>query len=220
MRSSRVNSRAAWGLALTMVAVGSAAISAHRTDEYLQAARLAITPDGVHIELDLTPGIALADAIISDIDRDRDGILSSSEQAAYGRLVLGALDVEADGQPIPLEPGASNFPGTDAIRRGEGTIRLQSAATLSRLSPGPHQLWFRNRHHRTDSVYLANTLIPDNDQVAVTAQRRDGDQTELTIDYVVRPAPAVAFTRVWALGGIAAAAVLLALWTRPSRSVR
>ena len=63
------------------------------------------------------------------------------------------------------------------MRRGEGTIRLQAAATLPRLSTGAHQLLFRNSHHPDRSVYLANALVPESDDVAVTAQRRDGDQT-------------------------------------------
>ena len=64
-------------LALTTAIVGVAEVSAHRRDEYLQAARLAIDPGRVQLELDLTPGIALAEAIIADIDRNRDGSLSA-----------------------------------------------------------------------------------------------------------------------------------------------
>ena len=71
-------------LALTLAVAGSAELSAHRTDEYLQAARLAIDPARVQIELDLTPGIALADTIVADIDRNHDGSLSADEQRAYG----------------------------------------------------------------------------------------------------------------------------------------
>ena len=144
----------------------------------------------MQVELDLTPGIALADAILAEIDRNRDGSLSAEEQQAYGSLVLSALELEVDGTPVPLQLSASSFPDTDAVRRGEGTIRLHSAATLPRLSGGVHQLSFRNRHHPDRSVYLANALVPGSDQVAVTAQRRDGDQTELTIDYLLRAAPA------------------------------
>jgi hypothetical protein len=44
-----------------------AGVSAHRLDECLQAARIAIEPDHVGLELDLTPGRAVADAIIADI---------------------------------------------------------------------------------------------------------------------------------------------------------
>ena len=71
-------------LAVTAVIAGAPSVSAHRRDEYLQAARLAIDPGGVQLELDLTPGIALAETIIADIDRNRDGALSADEQRAYG----------------------------------------------------------------------------------------------------------------------------------------
>ncbi|PYR57550.1 MAG: hypothetical protein DMF85_13370 [Acidobacteria bacterium] len=82
---------------------------------------------------------------------------------------------------------------------------------------GSHQLLFRNSHHPDRSVYLANALVPDSDEVAVTAQRRDGDQTELTIDYVLRAASGTS-TTAWLLGGIAAAMVLSVLRIRRSRS--
>jgi hypothetical protein len=173
-------------LALTTVIVGSGEVSGHRLDEYLQAARLAIDPGRVHLELDLTPGIALAEAVLADIDRNHDGSLSQEEQRAYGGRVLRALTLEVDGTPVRAQLGASSFPDVRAMRRGEGTIRLQSAATLPRLSRGPHQLLFRNRHHPVRSVYLANALVPESDRIAVTAQRRNGDQSELIIDYVVR----------------------------------
>ena len=78
-------------LVLALAITGGAELWAHRTDEYLQAARLAIEPAGVQIELDLTPGIALAQTILADIDRDRDGSLSADEQRAYAALVLSAL---------------------------------------------------------------------------------------------------------------------------------
>ena len=177
-------------LALTMAIAGVAEVSAHRRDEYLQAARLAIDPGRVQLELDLTPGIALAEAIIADIDRNGDGSLSREEQRAYGGLVMSALTLEVDGIPVRAQPGDTSFPDAEAMRRGEGTIRIQSAATLPRLAIGPHQLLFRNSHHPDRSVYLANALVPGSDEVAITAQRRDGDQTELTIEYVLRAAPA------------------------------
>ena len=205
-------------LVLTTAIVGVADVSAHRTDEYLQAARLAIDPGIVRIELDLTPGIALAEAIIADIDRNRDGSLSRDEQQAYADLVMSALTLAVDGTPVRAQLGVTDVPDAEAMRRGEGTIRIQSTAALPRLSIGPHQLLFRNRHHPDRSVYLANALMPDSNKVTVTAQRRDSDQTELAIDYVLRVAPAP-FTGPWLLGGIAGAMALSALRIRRSRSV-
>jgi hypothetical protein len=102
------------------------------------------------------------------------------------------------------------------MRRGEGTIRIQSAAALPAVSMGAHQLLFHNRHDATRSVYLANALLPDTDDVAITAQRRDRDQTELTIEYILRAAPATS-ARAWH-GGIAAVMMLSLLRTRRSRS--
>ena len=199
---------------MVLVAIaGGAETSAHRLDEYLQAARIAIDPHAVHIELDLTPGTALAEAVIAGIDRNRDGSLSAEEERTYTNLVLSALEVEADGTRLRVEPGDFRFSDTEAMRRGEGTIRLQSTTTLPSLSIGAHQLLFRNKHHPDGSVYLANALVPGSDHVAVTAQRRDGDQSELIIDFVVRATPPTS-TRAWLLSGLAVAAVLFLLLKR------
>jgi hypothetical protein len=159
----------------------------------------------VTLELDLTPGIALADAILADIDRNRDGTVSKEEQGEYSSLILGAIDLEVDGTRLKVRLDASSFPDNGAVKRGEGTIRLQSAAVLPPLSIGSHQLFFRNRHHPDRSVYLANALVPESEEVAVKAQRRDGDQSELTIEYDLRQAPATSMT-IWLMGGCAIAA--------------
>ena len=219
MRSSRRNSGTAWLLAVIAVTTAVTGISAHRRDEYLQAARLAIEPAAVQLDLDLTPGIALADGIIADIDRNRDGSLSPDEQQAYAAQVVNALTLAADGLPVRAQLTGSNFSDVGAMRRGEGSIRIRVAGTLPRLSAGSHQLLFRNRHHPDRSVYLANALVPESYQVSVTGQRRDEVQSEITIDYVLRAAPARA-TAAWLLGGIAVAAGLSALALKPLRSLR
>jgi hypothetical protein len=200
-----------------MAIVGVAEVSAHRRDEYLQAARLAIDPGRVELELDLAPGIVLAEAILADIDRNRDGSLSRDEQQAYSALVMGALTLEVDGVPVRARLGDASFPDAEAMRRGEGTIRIQAVATLPRLSIGAHQLLFRNRHHPDRSVYLANALVPGSDEVAVTAQRRDWNQSELIIDYVLGVSAATS-TAVLLLGGVAAAMTLSVMRVRRSRS--
>ncbi len=197
---------------MTTALVVGAGVSAHRTDEYLQAARLAIEPTGVEIELDLTPGILFAETILADIDRNHDGSLSADEQRVYGSSVVGALQLEVDGARLPLELAVSSFPDPDAIRRGEGTIRIHSPGALRRLPVGVHRLSFRNGHHPEGSVYLANALVPASDRVAVTAQRRDRDQRELMIDFVTQPRAAT-WTPVWLFGSIAATAGL-AGWLR------
>jgi hypothetical protein len=208
VRSSPAGRRAICLLALAIALASGLEVSAHRRDELLQAARLAIDPAAVRIELDLTPGIAVAETIIADIDRNHDGTISPDEQRDYADDVLARLQLEIDQAVLQPRFDASSFPDIEAMRRGVGTIRLASTASFPSMPPGSHQLLYRNRHHPDQSVYLANALVPVSDRVAVVAQRRDGDQRELIIDYAVRPRRA-ASPALWVLfiGG-----ALSALW--------
>lgn len=169
-----------------IASVGAVDVSAHRRDEYLQAARLAVEPDRVELELDLTPGIAVADDVIAEIDLDGDHSLSLQEQQAYAAKVLSAIVLDVDGRPLRLQSASSTFPDLDAVRRGEGIIRIRSGASLPSLAGGGHQIFFWNSHRPDVSVYLANAVIPASDRIAVKAQRHNPDQRQLTIDYNVR----------------------------------
>jgi hypothetical protein len=212
----RAGRSAALTLALaTAVTLGTTA-SAHRRDEYLQAARLGVEPGRVELELDLTPGIAVADAAIADIDRDQDGALSAVEERAYLERVLARVALELDGRPLQMEAFSSTFPVLDAFRRGEGTIRFQSAVVLPHQADGDHQLSFRNMDQRDGTVFLANALIPRSDRIVIATQRRDPAQRNLTIDYVLRPEPATS-APTWLLAGLTGAAALAALLMRPSK---
>ena len=72
------------------------------------------------------------------------------------------------------------------------------------MAAGSHRLLFRNAHLAGHSAYLANALVPESARVAVTAQRRDRDQSELTIEYMVRGRGAAA-TLAWVLRSLTAA---------------
>jgi len=185
-RSSRARSSASGFALAAMLAVGNAIdLGAHRLDEYLQAARLAIEIDRIELQLELTPGVAVVDAILADLDRDRDGRISASERSAYVSGVTKGVTLEVDGHPLQAHPVASTFPDVAALRTGEGTITVRWAATLPELSVGAHTVFFRNAHRREMSVYLANALAPVNRRITITAQRRDADQRALTIAYRV-----------------------------------
>jgi hypothetical protein len=171
------------GLSLVAAFVAVVAVSAHRLDEYLQAARIDVFDDGVAIELALTPGAEIADAIVTLIDRDADGVTTAEEQRAYAGDVASALQVSVDGATLPLRLTAFSFPAADRLRRGEGTIRLEISGRHAALSSGRHQLIFRNGYHTGQSAYLANALVPVNPHVSITSQRRTFDQRDLTIDY-------------------------------------
>jgi len=195
-------------LAAALVLAARTDASAHRTEDYLQAARIGVEPDRVQVTLELTPGTGVAESFIAAIDRDGDGSLSAEEQSTYARQMRSALRIELDGRPLPTRALDSRFPEAAAVHRGEGTVRLEIEAAVPDASPGAHRLAFKNVHLAGHSAYLANALVPESDRVTVTAQRRDRDQSELTIEYRVQGGPAGA-ALAWIFGSVAGAVLLV-----------
>lgn len=174
-----------FGIALLMGAL-AADVGAHRKDEYLQAARIALDPQRVLIELSLTPGVAVAGTVLADVDRDRSGTISADEAKAYAEVVRKEIRLEVDGSPLSTELVNSRFPPVESIRRGEGAITLRFAAAVPSLSTGPHHLLYRNHHRGEIAAYLANVLLPESASISISAQKRDVAQRQLVIDYVLR----------------------------------
>ena len=169
------------------VAVFSAVapVSAHRLDELLQAARIGIAEDRVELELDLTPGVAVADRLIAEIDRDGDARFSSEEQRAFVDGAFAAIVMTADDARLKLSVTSIDFPDADSLRTGNASIAVRAAAQLPVIANGTHHIGFDNRYRGDASVYLANALVPESDRISVTAQDRDRDQQQLTIHYDV-----------------------------------
>jgi hypothetical protein len=185
-------------LAVTVVLAVTTAALAHRTGEYLHAARIGIEPDSVDVYLDLTPGGGVAEAVIRTMDHDADGLVSADEQDAYARSLVGALGIDLDGDPLALRLVSSEFPPPAAFLEGMGTVRVRAVADVPRISPGAHTLFLGQVHSNIDSAYLANALVPESDRIEVLRQRRNEDQTELEIDFSLQPGPVRA-----TLGGLA-----------------
>jgi len=172
-------------LAIAATLLAGASVSAHRREDYLQAARIGVEPEGVVITLDLTPGLAVAEDLVAALDRDRDGTLSAAERDRFAAQVEGALHLEIDGQAVPLHVVSSSAPELAAFRRGESAVRLTLRASGPRLPNGAHRLLFRNAYLAGHSAYLANALVPESADLTVTAQRRAVDQSVLTIEYTL-----------------------------------
>ena len=175
-------------LVATLAMLAGAALSAHRQDEYLYAARIAIEPSGVRVELSLTPGIAVADAVIRDIDVDGDSVFSPAEQRRYAARVLRGISLRIDDSTVALGLAGVRFADPDALRNGDVAITIEAASPSLRLAPGTHQIAFRNANAAHGAVYLANALMPDGNQVAITKLAHAVDQSQLTVAFTVRPA--------------------------------
>jgi hypothetical protein len=219
VRSSRASRAAAFLIVAAMTVAFNTGVSGHRRDEYLQAAQIAIEPDRIHVELDLTPGIAIADAVIPGIDVDQDGVVSIGEQQMYTRRVLGAIQLRIDSEPLQMRLVAAHFPDLEAVRTGAGTIAVASEVVVPPLTAGRHRLFFRNTNDPDSSVYLANALVSASDRVSISRQTRDELQRELVIDFSVAGAQALS-PRESVFVSLASVAILLLPLARRARAKR
>ncbi|MCC7010558.1 MAG: hypothetical protein IT184_17245 [Acidobacteria bacterium] len=186
----------------------SAAPRAHRLDEYLQAARIALGADAVVVEIDLTPGVDVAGRVLSLVDRDADAVVSDAEQRRYALAVLADARLDVDGARLPLTLSSCEFPSIDSLRAGTGTVRLRATAPAAG-GAGAHELRFANAHAPEMSVYLINALMPAGG-IVITGQRRDVWQRELTLRFA-RAAPTPPARGRW-IGLLSGLGVLGVLW--------
>ena len=192
---------------LTFVLTGTS-VSAHRHDELLQAARIAIGQQRIELEVSLTPGIAVAEVMISGVDRDRDGVISADENREFTREVLGAMQLEIDRLPLRIASVSTTFPTIDALRGGDGPIELRAIAALPSLPEGKHHVTFNNAYRRDIGVYLTNALVPDDDLVTIGAQERDPEQRSSVIGYTLASPPS-AMLPLWMFAPAAGAWLVL-----------
>ena len=163
------------------------AVFAHRDDQYLQATLVAIEPSGVRLQINLTPGVAVAEQVLAQIDRDRDGTISKNEAAVYAKLVKGDLTLRVDGQKLELKLTVSEFVPPAELRTGSGTIQMEFSAISGPLTAGPHRLTIENRHLTPVSVYLINAAQPRFATVQITRQKRNDNQSVGEIEFTFHP---------------------------------
>jgi hypothetical protein len=161
---------------LVLSVVGPA--SAHRLDEYLQATLIGVTRNGIEVEIQLTPGVAVLPGLMTVVDQDGDGRISPAEERAYVDRVVREVELRVDGVPAPLSLIESSFPTLGAMREGLGTIRIKMHTRRT-----GHELRFENRHLPQVSVFLVNCLAAPSDGLVVRRQVRDEAQKSIQFEY-------------------------------------
>jgi len=172
---------------LLALLVFPSAVFAHRDDQYLQASLVAIEPNAVRLQLNLTPGIAVAERVIAEIDHDRDGAISENEAAAYADSLQRDLTLRMDGRNLQLKLTASELVPPEELRTGAGIIQMEFSAIFGPLAAGPHSLTLENRHLTTMSVYLINAAQPRFATVQITRQKRNQNQSAGEIEFSFQP---------------------------------
>ncbi|HSI15983.1 MAG TPA: EF-hand domain-containing protein [Chthoniobacter sp.] len=169
--------------------------SAHRIDEYLQATLVIIEPGSIRLEINLTPGTDVAAAVLAQIDRNGDGVISAEETNAYGEALKRDLAVALDDRPVDLKLASAQCPSVDELRSGSGIVQIVFTVPPGVLTAQPHRLEIHNRHLPAMSVYLLNagqpqffnTAPPEAGSIEITAQKRSVNQDTGTIEFIFRP---------------------------------
>ncbi len=173
---------------LALLAAPHAAF-AHQLDEYLQATLVSIEAETVRLHLSLTPGVAIASQVLSNIDLDHDDVISATEAAAYTASLKRDLTVRLDGRVIALKLHASQFPAPAELRTGWEIIVVEFRGKLGPLAAGTHRLTLENRHWPAISGYLVNAALPGTNTIRILAQKRNQNQSSADIQFTAQPPP-------------------------------
>jgi hypothetical protein len=163
----------------------AAGAAAHRLDEYLQSARVAVASNRVDITFYLAPGGEATGQLLVVIDRDGDGVVSEAEGQAYARDFLKDIQLSLDGKAIT--PGLMEvaFPTVDEFEEGMGVIRIGVAANVFDLAVGEHVLSLTNAHLPEISVYQVNALRRTDPRIRIRKQVRNGLQADYRLEFEV-----------------------------------
>jgi hypothetical protein len=171
-------------LLLGCVAVPSISL-AHRLDEYLQATLVIIEPGEIRLQINLTPGVAVAEQVLALMDRDRDGTISTNEASAYAESLKRDLLVRLDQRKVALKLTASNFPSPAELRSGWGIVQVEFSANVGLIAAGAHKFTLKNRHLPSLSVYLFNAAQPRSGSVHIIRQKRNEQQSTGEIEFTI-----------------------------------
>ncbi len=158
-------------------------VFAHRLDEYLQAMIVSVEQGQIQASMRLIPGVAVSFAVIAAVDPNGDGVFSEAEQQTYAREVLRDLSLSVDGHALKPRLRAVSFPAVADMKAGLGEIHIEFEADLG--TGGPHRtLVIENRHQPRISVYLMNSVVPQDRNISVIAQSRNRNQSYFRLDYL------------------------------------
>lgn len=198
--------------------------SAHRLDEYLQAATIAVEQDRITVAMRLSPGVEISPVVLAMIDRNADRTISNREASGYVDQLLGDLSLTLNGESLQLRLISKEFPSIADMRDGLGEIRLELSAPIAAPRPGNQILRFESRHLTPIGAYLVNALVPSDPSIAIAAQARNFTQSSYRLDYS-RAGSSLASTapstnpRIWLLAlALLLTARFLLLCRRPAFS--
>ena len=201
-------------LVIVALAAFPLVVHGHVLDEYLQSTLVVIEPGDIRLKINLTPGIEIADKVISQIDRNGDETVSSDEATAYAEILKRDLTVGLDGRDTQLRLTASGMPELAELRTGHGIIQMEFSLTPGSFSGGIHQLTFENRHFDSLGVYLFNAARSPSASIRIVRQNRNANQSrgEIGFAYDFPRSLSQQTTGIFAFIAVALVGMLAVLW--------
>lgn len=163
------------------------AVTAHQLDEYVQATLVDIEPNEIKLQINLTPGAAVAEQVLNLIDHDHDGVISTNEANTYAESFKRDFIVRLDNRVIPLKLETIACPEPAELRTGWGIILLDLSARIAQITPGAHTLTIENKHLAAISTYLVNASRPRSNSIQISAQKRNPKQSSGEIAFSLEP---------------------------------
>jgi len=159
---------------VALVALVSSSATAHPVDEVVQAAYLAIEPRQVRLEFDISPGSAVSETILRDLDRDGDRRITTTESRAYGVRVLRRLPLAIDGIRVNWRLDQVGVPAYGSLAQQADTVRILAIAPAP-LPRGGHLIGFTNAYRPAASVVMTNVFVRPAGAFRVGRQERSDD---------------------------------------------
>jgi hypothetical protein len=132
--------------------------AAHPVDEVVQAAYLTLALGEVRVELDLTPGIAVADAVLWSLDANADQRIDAMEARSYAQRVLQQSTLTLDGVTTPLRLEKIIVPPYPELKSQGGTLKIYAVAGRTDRAGG-HTLSYGNHYEPAKCQCIANVFL-------------------------------------------------------------
>ncbi|GGR36530.1 hypothetical protein [Deinococcus ruber] len=160
--------------------------AAHPVDEMVQGAYLTLAPGVVQLELDLTPGSAVAATLLKALDANGDRQISPAEGRIFAKQVLGQSTLTLNGVAAPWTLDLVSVPPYQNLLTGNDVLKIYATAKrLDRVGAGT--LTYQNRYQPVKSQWMANIfLLPGKGwQYQVAGQTHTNDGRGFTVAYRV-----------------------------------
>ena len=150
------------------------AASAHPVDEVVQGAYLMVAPGRLRLQLEITPGPAVAATVLRVLDADGDHVFSRAERRAFAERVLRQAALSIDGRSVSWRFDQIGVPAYAIVEQQAGTIQLFADAPL--VADGkPRRLVFLNAYRPARGPTTTNIFAAPGSTCMFAGQRRSDD---------------------------------------------